>query len=186
LIEEIKVNPECPTNGLPVICSAAMNSQHEIIKYLLSVGVNINQRTKTGENALHCVVPSKNVETLKVLISFGCDFKAKDRYNFTPLQLSKRILGRNLMIVEFLEQTERKYWFLILFCFPCFCFVCLGCLFVIFFFFQIIRFPRMKTCLRFCRIIGCCGTLQNSAKIIFKSMIRVRKKKKKKRTQYSF
>jgi ankyrin repeat protein len=116
LIEEGKVDVDCKESGFPPICDAAWEGNIEMIEYLVSVGANINAKADdinakhngnvNNRNALHSAACTSQLKTVKLLVSFGCDFKAKGNDGKTPLQL---IQGKgNRTVVEFLTQVEHK------------------------------------------------------------------------------
>jgi ankyrin repeat protein len=111
LIEE-GVDPNCKEYGCPAICSAAKNEKrmNKMIEYLISVGADINGRNLNPGtidwNALHSAAYYGQFESVKLLVSLGCDFKAKENTGKTPLQFAQ--LYERKDIVEFLKQIEQK------------------------------------------------------------------------------
>jgi ankyrin repeat protein len=107
LIEEEKVDVHCKKFGFPAVCWAASSGRQQVIKYLVSVGANVNTQDKPhGWNALHRAVLFGQLETVQLLISLGCDFNAKDNDGLTPIQLAQEQGTKE--IVEFLKLVEQK------------------------------------------------------------------------------
>ncbi|WAR19627.1 ANR52-like protein, partial [Mya arenaria] len=57
---------------------------YEILNLRLSE-ININQTNHSGLTPLHYAVLTKNLDSIKMLITFGADVNAQDMYGFTPL-----------------------------------------------------------------------------------------------------
>jgi ankyrin repeat protein len=107
LIEEGKVDPECKQLGVPAICiAAAAPETDKLIEYLVTVGANVNATIKYNWNALHYAACYGKSDTVKLLVSLGGNFKAKNNGGETPLQLAQN--QEHKEIVEFLKQVERR------------------------------------------------------------------------------
>jgi ankyrin repeat protein len=108
LIEEGKVDVECKEYGRPAILNAAWKGNNRFIEFLLFAGADINGKIKnTYHNALHFAAFKGKIETVKLLVSLGCDFKAKTADGKTPLQEAENAMETN--VLHFLKQVERKY-----------------------------------------------------------------------------
>jgi ankyrin repeat protein len=60
----------------------------EVVKYLKSVGADINATSKSGITPLHLASCQGHLEVVKYLKSVGADIHAKTNYNNTPLHLA--------------------------------------------------------------------------------------------------
>ncbi|CAB3383373.1 Hypothetical predicted protein [Cloeon dipterum] len=58
---------------------AAVNKLHgkEVVRYLASLGLGVNQRAKSEETPLHCALREGNVEVARQLLDLGADLKVK-------------------------------------------------------------------------------------------------------------
>jgi uncharacterized protein YceK len=71
-------------------CAVLRNNSIEIIKYLLGIGVDPNNRDKHSETILVSAVTQGNPEVIKLLIDFRADLNAKNGDGWTPLMLAAR------------------------------------------------------------------------------------------------
>jgi Serine/threonine protein kinase len=69
---------------------AASNSNVEVLKYLVSLGGNVNIKGNKGRILLHIAVSNSNVKVLEYLASLGADVNAKDNYGGTLLDSAVR------------------------------------------------------------------------------------------------
>jgi ankyrin repeat protein len=126
LVEERKVDVNCKEYGIPAICSASASGNNKVIEYLLSVGANINARNTNGDNALHKAASSRKneriesltygqqpmgeniiVETVKLLVSRGCDFNAKNNSGQTPLEVAQKSSFDAVLVIEYLKLVQK-------------------------------------------------------------------------------
>jgi ankyrin repeat protein len=105
LIEEGKVDVDCK-GGIPILEVAAQGS-NKMIEYFNSIGANINAKRENFDwNALHFAAANGHSETVKLLVSLGCDFKAQDWKGKTPLEVAQQQNKKE--VVEFLKKVEQQ------------------------------------------------------------------------------
>ena len=92
----------CAETPLHVAINA--NSGMDIIKYLVSAGVDVNEGEFSSERTpLHYAVSKNNVEAVKYLVSVGADVNAGDGDGNTPLYYAT-----SLEISEFLTVAKSR------------------------------------------------------------------------------
>ena len=103
------INPNIKDiDGDPVLLMMSDVGNNEMIELYLSRGGNLNAiNEETKWNALHEAAFNGHLETTKYLISVGIDYKAKNLWGKTPLDLAKREENET-EIVEFLLEVEKK------------------------------------------------------------------------------
>jgi hypothetical protein len=182
LLEEGKVDADCKDFGTPPLFPAAETGNTKLIEYLLSVRANINmKREGTNWNALHYAVHYGEFKAVKLLVSKGCDFNAKDKKGKTPLLLAEE--KQKQQIVAFLTGIIQKYvlfvyslLFIYFFFLPFFLFV----YFILFFFGFFFRYGRMKKGMRICRMLS--NIKSDRQRVLFKLIVTVFFRLKKKKT----
>lgn len=70
----------------------------KMIEMLLLKGANIDILNIYSFNALFIAVSYEKIESVKILIEYGINFKVKTFYGETPLQHAKRIMDENVKI----------------------------------------------------------------------------------------
>ncbi|EAX97155.1 hypothetical protein TVAG_116730 [Trichomonas vaginalis G3] len=68
--------------------NSAMFNITSLCEYFLSNGININEKDKSGETALHKVVSNNSKETAELLISHGININEKDGNGETALHIA--------------------------------------------------------------------------------------------------
>ena len=78
---------------------AAMKGHVQIVKYLLENGANVNSIDIDGDTPLHLAVRNDNlsIETTKVLLDYGADFKKKNKDHKSPLEESRFLAGNDVL-----------------------------------------------------------------------------------------
>jgi hypothetical protein len=90
-----------------LICIAIDNSNTDILSYLISQGVNINNKTRYDDNTyLHYAVMSEAItpEIIELLINSGVDINAQNKNGETALMLAES--AGNTEIAEILRTAE--------------------------------------------------------------------------------
>ena len=72
-------------SGSTLLHIAAEDGYREIIKLLLSKGIDINVRDEAGNTPLHKAVLNGELESVRLLLSRGADINARDDQGVTPL-----------------------------------------------------------------------------------------------------
>ncbi|WP_438425478.1 ankyrin repeat domain-containing protein [Aquimarina macrocephali] len=97
-------------------------SDKEILKIHLKAGLDTSLKNKSGRSIIFDVIQKgepNQLEILKLLKSFGCDFKQQDDFGLTPLHLAIQLFNHE--VIDFLLgikdliniKTTRQYEFLI-------------------------------------------------------------------------
>jgi ankyrin repeat protein len=99
------IDPNCHEFGVPALNNAAHNGQNGVIRFLISVGADINKKGRfRGWNPLHWGASFGQLESVKLLVSMGCDFNARNDKNCNPRQVAEEE-GRE-DVVQFLWHVE--------------------------------------------------------------------------------
>lgn len=87
-------------NGFTLLHCAAMLGKIEIVKNLVSKGVDVNAKDYKGGTPL---LAAADVETAKILISSGADVNAKTDNGVTPLHVAAlEVRNKKIKLVQFL------------------------------------------------------------------------------------
>lgn len=74
----------------PPLNLAVINGDFEIVRFLLADGYDVNARTDAGsypgETPLHSVAYAGHTHIAELLLDYGADVNATDRYRYTPLR----------------------------------------------------------------------------------------------------
>jgi len=92
---------------------AIFHQQRDVIKYLLTRGVNLNVQDRDGETALMFAVSGRDTNTVWQLLNRGADASLKDRDGLDALALSHPLIGANsynAIIFEWLRQYKSGVW----------------------------------------------------------------------------
>lgn len=102
---EIDIKNELATETF--LCPLAVNDV-EILKHIISQGVDINVKDANGRTLLHRAVerPTSNMEVLKCLVSTGANVYAKDKNGNTPLDLANTEEKKSILCEAKLEPKE--------------------------------------------------------------------------------
>ena len=73
-----------------MIISAVATSKHEVVKLLISCGVDINQTDKVNKSPLHAAVYQGNTNMVRFLITNGANVNIMDKHGRTPLLLASK------------------------------------------------------------------------------------------------
>lgn len=79
-----------------------------MIESYFKMGGDLNVVDKMNWNALHYSASFDQLDTTKFLVSIGVDYKAKDFKGKTPLDDATSQKNKNIKIVEFLQEVEKK------------------------------------------------------------------------------
>ena len=91
--------------GSNLLHFVAANSEISVVKYVLSLGLDINSTDEEGWTPLHIAVRyNNNVEVIKYLIECGADTTIKINDKETVLQLAMN--NHNSAIYEYLRVFE--------------------------------------------------------------------------------
>lgn len=72
--------------GASLLHIAAINSSPSVIKYLISQGINVNEKINaTGVTPLHLAVNSNKRANIEVLIKYGADVNLKNKGDAVPI-----------------------------------------------------------------------------------------------------
>lgn len=82
------------------IMYAALREQIEIVKYLVSVGVDINHEARDGCSALHYLAQDGTVDMIKFMVENGAEVNKTCRGRETPLKWAS--YGKNTPVMEYL------------------------------------------------------------------------------------
>lgn len=106
-MEDAKVNPNISdgTNE-PIFLPMSIYGNKEMIELYVKMGGNLNVVDFENRNALHLAAQNGRIETAKLLMHLGIDYKRKDVGNKTPLDLARE--KNQTKIVEFLQEFEKK------------------------------------------------------------------------------
>jgi len=72
------------------LLESVVNSNYEMMQYLLSHGANPNDAGIVGTTALHMAAAKGNVQMLSLLLSKGAEINIRDNYGQTPLMYACR------------------------------------------------------------------------------------------------
>lgn len=108
---KILIEAGCDVNiGSPLVTAADRESV-ELVKYLISVGADVNQKDKRGNTPLSKAIKApknyskdymkKYNEIVKVLVEAGADLTDQNEYGRTPYYLA--INNKNKKIIKYLE-----------------------------------------------------------------------------------
>ena len=112
----LDINVKNNTGSTP-LHTAAENGHFEIVTFLLENGGNVNSVDLDKNTPLHVAVQRMNVsiETIKILLNYGADFKKKNKDGKSALEESKVFSGNVLlsmivhkMIEKQFEETEKN------------------------------------------------------------------------------
>ena len=109
LIEEQNVDKDIKGNAdwtpLHYVCwKNKGNSQFPIVKYLISIGANIEAKDGIGKRPLHCACEKGDLPIVKFLISKGAEIEPKDKNHKTPLNYASN--SGKIDVVKFLLNTK--------------------------------------------------------------------------------
>lgn len=98
-------------NKANAIWAACSQNKLEAAQYLASIGLDINSADENGVTCAHAAALTCAVDTLKWLISMGCNLNAKTKTGFTALGLLKdnRMHPRNINyepVIQILEEAN--------------------------------------------------------------------------------
>lgn len=85
----------------PLLSIASLLGEKEIVKQLISQGVNINETDDSGYSPLHRAASKGNIDSIKLLLSKGANINAVNHKNETPLFLaaeSGKLKSVNLLL----------------------------------------------------------------------------------------
>ena len=93
---------------------AARTGHFEVAKWLLENGANVNSIDEDGDTPLHLAVKSKNIsiETIKILMDFGADFKKGNFEGKSALDESKTLPRKdvlNAIVNKMIEIQFKQY-----------------------------------------------------------------------------
>jgi len=95
-----------PGTGASVLHYAVMRGNPDILKWLLSRGVDVNSRTKNGTTPLHTAVVYNRYEVAEMLLNRGAEVDAKSTSGATPLAIASA--AKNRVIAELLRSRGAK------------------------------------------------------------------------------
>lgn len=111
-VAKILVEAGCDVNiGNPLV-TAANYDNVELVKYLISVGADLNQKDSRGNTPLSKAIKGKNYssyldkynEIVKVLVEAGADLTITNQYGRDAYYLAKSV--KNKEIIEYLESKK--------------------------------------------------------------------------------
>jgi len=82
---------------------AILTDANWIVEFLISVGVDLEARNRTGETALIAASWGRNTALVKYLVSHGADMEAKDNKRETALH--KAVANENVELVKWLVEN---------------------------------------------------------------------------------
>ena len=88
-IEKKRVNINVKDDGYTLLHWAAMDDKIEVVKYLISVGADVNVKDNKYATPLHWAVHKGSLEIVKLLVSAGADVNAKDNDGYMPLDIAE-------------------------------------------------------------------------------------------------
>lgn len=74
---------------------AAIGGHTEVVEFLLTLGIDANAQTSSGQTALHAAAEGEKVDVIKALVAFHelgkgkIDFELKDKDGKTAFDLAK-------------------------------------------------------------------------------------------------
>jgi ankyrin repeat protein len=91
--------------GDTLLHEAAANRNVTVVKYLVSIGADVNVRNSNGGTPLHRAAwNDSNVEVLRYLVSQGADINIRNRDGRTPLDIARN--NGHTEMVQFLESVQ--------------------------------------------------------------------------------
>ena len=82
----IELAPTVDAHNLELALNwACKHDQTEVLKYLLSLGVDIHGGCKSGQGGLHLAAHTGKLSTVKLLLGYQVDLEVKNVYGGTPL-----------------------------------------------------------------------------------------------------
>ena len=91
--------------GDTLLHEAAANRNVTVVKYLVSIGADVNVRNSNGGTPLHRAAwNDSNVEVLRYLVSQGADINIRNRDGRTPLDIARN--NGHTEMVQFLESIQ--------------------------------------------------------------------------------
>jgi len=102
----LKHGAKLEKRGAPALHMAANNGHAQTLRYLIRLGVRVNQRDKYGWTPLMTAAWYGNVEAAKVLLSAGADPSLATREGKTSLQMARE--RGHLRLLSMLEVADRK------------------------------------------------------------------------------
>lgn len=85
---------------------ACIGGQAKSVRILLESGADANMKREDGQRALHFAAARGDLECVKLLLNYGADVRAKDRFERTPLSCAQWF-GRK-QIAALLKSTNDK------------------------------------------------------------------------------
>ena len=89
--------------GMTALHIASSRCHLEIVKLLLELGADVNEKAKEGATPLHFAAQEDCLETVKFLLESGADINAKDDEGRTPLV--RAIQWENEDIASYLQAS---------------------------------------------------------------------------------
>mmetsp|Transcript_1626 Transcript_1626/g.3779 ORF Transcript_1626/g.3779 Transcript_1626/m.3779 type:complete len:791 (+) Transcript_1626:519-2891(+) len=87
----------------PLLHWASLNDQKEVLEYLVSVSVDLDQRNPRGEVALHWACLNGNLRSVHLLIDAGCDRMASDARGYSAMHHAAQF-GRSIVLACLLRR----------------------------------------------------------------------------------
>lgn len=81
-------------NGITAIMRAAENPDPEILKYILSFPIDINQKDEYGETALFYAIRNERIENIRLLLAKGANTKIENNEGWTPMMEASNVGNR--------------------------------------------------------------------------------------------
>lgn len=101
---EVNTTNDNKTSPLSELCDSHIPLIGSI-KNLLDHGANINWVNRMGQNALHLACYHNNIETVRILIENGCDYRRIDKNGMIPLDwlINDKETQEILQLIERIE-----------------------------------------------------------------------------------
>lgn len=116
LVEELHadVNLQCSPHAVSAIWIAAQEGKHDMVRYLASVGADLNMVSKQGATALHIALLAKRPETFRQVLTLGGQAEIKSGWAAQKTNLAD-LSGLSLWLYDLLRDEHACFTALCLF-----------------------------------------------------------------------